>query len=68
VQAGSKYRTLNMEAVTGIYDVTSERDVVDMCVDPNAGRLLYIYCWNFLVNPWNRTSSELRSSALLHRK
>jgi hypothetical protein len=41
-----------MEAVTGIYNVTFEKDPVDMCVGPNYGMLLYgIYFWNFLVSP-----------------
>ena len=63
MQTGSRNRTQNMKAVTGIYDITSEKDVVDMCVGSNGGMILYdVYCWNFLVNPWNRTL--LQSCAL----
>jgi len=59
VQAGSRNRTLNMEAVTGIYDVTSEKDAFDMCVDRNGGMIMYgICCWNFLLNPCYRTLLE----------
>ena len=63
MQVRSRNRTLNMETVTRIYDVTSEKDAVDLSVGPNGGVLLYgVYCWNFLVNPWNRTN--LQNSAL----
>jgi hypothetical protein len=59
VQAGNRKRTLNMEAVTGIYDVTFEIDAIDIYVGPNGGMVLYdIYCWTFLVNRWKRTLLE----------
>jgi len=45
-----------MEAVTGIYNVTLEKEAVDMCAGPNCGMISYdIYCWKSLVHPWNRT-------------
>ena len=63
MQTGSRNRTLNVQSVTGIYDVTSEKDAVDMCVDPNVVYLLLEFpCESLEQSP----SFELRSSALLH--
>jgi len=47
VQTGSSNRNIRRHI---------RKDAVDMCVGPNYGMILYdVYCWNFFVNPWNRT-------------